>query len=63
MEASELIRSTNLPLEQIASQTGFASAATLTKAFKRQFGRTPSEIRRTPASLNVHEPEQDLAES
>lgn len=47
MKANKLILHTNLPLEQIAQSTGFASARTLTRTFKRHYGLTPTELRRS----------------
>ena len=46
MKAHKLIVSSLASLEQIASTTGFASARTLTRAFKREYGCTPNELRR-----------------
>ncbi|MCH9674084.1 MAG: AraC family transcriptional regulator [Gammaproteobacteria bacterium] len=46
MKAYNLIRYSNVNFEDIALQVGFASARTLSRAFKRQYGRTPSEVRK-----------------
>jgi len=46
MKAYNLIKNSNANLEQVAEQVGFASARTLSKAFKRQYAVTPSELRR-----------------
>jgi AraC-like DNA-binding protein len=47
MKAHELVKHTMQPLEQIAQATGFASARTLSRAFKRHYGFTPHEMRRS----------------
>ncbi|MGB5497138.1 MAG: AraC family transcriptional regulator [Sedimenticolaceae bacterium] len=47
MKAHELIKHTTQPLEQIAQVTGFASARTLGRSFKRHYGCTPHELRRS----------------
>ena len=47
MKAHNLIRYSVTPLEQIAEATGFASARTLSRSFKRRYGCTPSEMRRS----------------
>ncbi len=47
MKANNLIRSSALSIEQIANATGFATARTLSRAFSRQYGLTPSELRRS----------------
>lgn len=47
MKAHKLIRSSATPLEQIAEATGFASARTLSRSFKRHYGCTPNELRRS----------------
>ncbi|MFT5139555.1 MAG: AraC-like DNA-binding protein [Lysobacterales bacterium] len=47
MKANSLIRSTTLSLEQVANATGFASARTLSTAFKRHYGCTPGDLRRS----------------
>lgn len=46
MKAYNAIKHTSVPLEQIATDTGFSSARTLTRAFVRQYGVTPSGLRR-----------------
>jgi AraC-like DNA-binding protein len=46
MKAHSLIKHSATPFEQIADATGFASARTLSRAFQRQFGCTPTELRR-----------------
>lgn len=45
MKAYNAIKTSATPLEQIARATGFASARTLTRAFQRQYGCTPTELR------------------
>jgi AraC-like DNA-binding protein len=47
MKAHKLIAHTTLPLEEVARSTGFASARTLSRAFKRHYGCTPTELRRS----------------
>jgi transcriptional regulator GlxA family with amidase domain len=47
MKAHEIVKHTMQPLEQIALATGFASARTLSRAFKRHYGCTPHEMRRS----------------
>ena len=46
LKAHQMARSTADSVDQIASQVGFSSAQTLTRAFKRSFGVTPSSLRR-----------------
>ena len=46
MKAHKL-KHTTLPLKQVAHSTGFASARTLTRTFKRRYGCTPTELRRS----------------
>ncbi len=45
-KAHSLIKHANTSLEQVAEQVGFASARTLSKAFLRHYGCTPSQLRR-----------------
>jgi AraC-like DNA-binding protein len=47
MKAHSLVKYSATPFEQIADVTGFASARTLSKAFRRHYGSTPSELRRS----------------
>ena len=42
-KAAELLLTTDLKIQQIASQTGFTSQAQFTRSFTKQFGITPSE--------------------
>ncbi|MBR9653294.1 GlxA family transcriptional regulator [Thalassovita aquimarina] len=44
--AQNLASATSLPVHAIAAQTGFASAATLSRAFRRHFGQTLMDTRR-----------------
>lgn len=46
MKAHNLVKNSATPLEHIAEVTGFASARTLSRTFKRHYGCTPSELRR-----------------
>lgn len=50
--ARELILSTDLPVNQIASSCGFALTNSFYKAFKRRFGTSPSALRSTRAQLD-----------
>ncbi|MEL6840183.1 MAG: AraC family transcriptional regulator [Pseudomonadota bacterium] len=45
--AQRLLRRSALSIGQIASQSGFADQAHLTKKFKAHFGQTPSQFRKT----------------
>ena len=47
MKAHSLVKYSATPFEQIADATGFASARTLSRAFQRQYGCTPNELRRS----------------
>ena len=47
MKAHKLIKHTMQSLEQIAYATGFASARTLSRTFKRHYGCAPHELRRS----------------
>ncbi len=47
LKAHQLARYSAGSIEQIAGQVGFSSAQTLTRAFKRTFGYTPSGLRRS----------------
>ena len=44
--ADELVRSSGLPLGEVARRLGFEEQASLTRAFIRWFGRSPSAARR-----------------
>ncbi len=46
MKAYSLAKYSARSLEQIAESIGFASARTLSKAFKRHYGYTPQDLRR-----------------
>ena len=46
-EASALLRSSDLPLAEIAARAGYTNPLTLTRAFKRYMGMTPGEYRKT----------------
>ncbi len=48
MEATRLLRSTALTVEQIADQLHFATSASFDKFYKRMRGTTPLATRRTP---------------
>jgi LacI family transcriptional regulator len=45
-EASRLIRTTDLPMKEVASRAGFHSVAYLTTIFRLRFGTTPARFRR-----------------
>lgn len=45
MKAHSLIKHTSISTERIAEQTGFASARTLGRAFRRHYGCTPAALR------------------
>jgi transcriptional regulator GlxA family with amidase domain len=44
--ARRLIADTRHPLGDIALRTGFGAQAALSRAFRRRFGRPPSDLRR-----------------
>ncbi len=46
LKAQQLVRHSDDSMDRIAGRVGFSSAQTLTKAFKRHFGVTPSSLRR-----------------
>jgi AraC-like DNA-binding protein len=46
MKAHSLIKYSTTSLEHVAEATGFTSARTLSRAFQRQYGCTPSKLRR-----------------
>lgn len=45
-KAADLLRETALPIAEIALRTGFSDQAALTRAMKRETGRTPGALRR-----------------
>ncbi|MCC8078254.1 MAG: helix-turn-helix domain-containing protein [Oscillospiraceae bacterium] len=45
-KAVELLRTTNLPVSQIAAMVGYTNAATMNRAFKANVGATPGAIRK-----------------
>ena len=47
-KASELLTSTNLPVEEISSLLNFSSTSYFRKVLKKHTGKTPSEIRNQP---------------
>lgn len=51
--AANRLRSSNEKLSAIATGAGYDSAAAFTKAFKRTFGKTPGEYRRTRSGENA----------
>ncbi len=48
--AERLLRDTSRTIAQIAAAVGYESESSFSKACKRAFGRSPSELRGTPAS-------------
>jgi AraC-like DNA-binding protein len=42
----ELLRTTDLPLEEIAKKSGFAYVESMHRIFKRMAGMTPSQYRK-----------------
>ena len=48
--AARLVRDTALPMQAIAVRCGFASQAAFSRAFRRQFGLSPSALRQSPAA-------------
>lgn len=44
-QAMRLFESTNLPLKQVAHRVGYSHTSNFCIAFKRQFGRTPKDVR------------------
>ena len=47
MKALSLVKYSAAAIDSIADETGFASARTLSRAFQRRYGCTPSEMRRS----------------
>ena len=45
--AQELLESTDLPVDEVASRSGLGSAAVLRTHFARRLGTTPTAYRRT----------------
>ncbi|WP_050523364.1 GlxA family transcriptional regulator [Pseudorhodobacter wandonensis] len=45
--ARRMITDTHHPLAEVALRTGFSSQSTLSRAFQRAFGRTPSSLRKS----------------
>ncbi|MEJ6713048.1 MAG: AraC family transcriptional regulator, partial [Rhodobacterales bacterium] len=44
--ASDVLKTTNLPVADVAEQVGYLSDIAFVRAFKREFGQTPSALRR-----------------
>lgn len=53
--ASQLLRETDLRLEQVARMAGFVRGDYLSTAFRRQVGMSPSEYRRNTRRINTHQ--------
>lgn len=47
-EARRMLRDTDRPVQEIARDTGFGSAAYFSRAFRAEIGASPSEFRRKP---------------
>ena len=47
MKALNLVKHSTTAIDNIADATGFASARTLSRAFQRRYGCTPTELRRS----------------
>jgi AraC family transcriptional regulator, glycine betaine-responsive activator len=45
--ARRLVLDTNLPIAEVAERSGFSAIASLSRAFRRQFGAPPSAARRS----------------
>ncbi|MCD7973860.1 MAG: GyrI-like domain-containing protein [Candidatus Azobacteroides sp.] len=52
-KAAFKLQTTDLPLAEIADQTGYKSLYALSRAFKKKMGMTPSEFRKKPADLTI----------
>ncbi|MEQ9693447.1 helix-turn-helix domain-containing protein [Shimia sp. SDUM112013] len=50
-EARCLLRQSDMPINEIASELGFGSAAYFSRFSQQHFGATPSQIRKGPATL------------
>ena len=50
--ASLILKSTTLPLDEIAAEVGFADAKTLCRIFKKEMGITPNKYRKSNASAD-----------
>jgi AraC-like DNA-binding protein len=48
VKAYSLVKYSNLSIDAVAEQLGFASARTLTKPFQKHHGLTPTQLRRSP---------------
>jgi AraC-like DNA-binding protein len=51
-KAYSLIKHTDINLEEVAELVGFVSARTLTKAFRRQYNYTPSQLRKKLSTVH-----------
>ena len=49
-QAGHLLRSSDRTVAAVAAQTGFADASHLVRAFRTEYGQTPSEWRQTGGS-------------
>lgn len=51
--AETLLRQTTLDIDTVAEQVGYASAAALTRAFRKEYGLSPVQARRLAPTANV----------
>ncbi|TCL70013.1 AraC family transcriptional regulator [Hydrogenispora ethanolica] len=52
--AEQLLQETHQPVQQIASQTGFASLRHFLRQFRKERGMTPSELRRRYQAMHIN---------
>lgn len=50
-KAKELLMQTDLPIQEVAYQTGFSDHCYFTKCFKKKYGLAPSKLRRQPIGV------------
>jgi len=53
LNAKEILRSSNLPLMEVAERVGYTSEAAFSRAFKRENAQSPSAYRRNGAFKGV----------
>ena len=53
--ARDLLRQSDMPILEIAAATGFNSSSRFSQAFRSFFGRSPSEARKQPRWLQIHQ--------
>ncbi|MDR5867723.1 AraC family transcriptional regulator [Halomonas koreensis] len=54
--AHRLIRESHLPLSEVAALTGFTNQSALSRAFRRDYGHPPSQLRRLSPQRLHHRP-------